>query len=93
MPRCNIDLNPSVRGNGSLTIGELERGDQPIICSLTKHESLEEEIDPAHNDHLRHHHNHLGLHSRHHAIHSVWICQRVWRCRNCVAFWRTVLEV
>ena len=59
----------------------------------TKHKPLEEKVDPAHNDHLRHHHHHLRLHARHHAVHRRRV--RYWvrgRARG-VGFWGPVFQV
>lgn len=61
---------------------------------LTEDEALEEEVDPAHDDHLRDHHHHLRLHPGHHAFHSVRVCQGVGRCaRGRVALRRAIFEV
>lgn len=59
----------------------------------TKHESLKEKVDPAHDDHLGHHHHKLLLHAVHHAFHLRRVCQRVGRSRWLfVWFGRTVFE-
>ncbi len=64
------------------------------VKKLTEYEALEEEIDPAHDDHLRDHHDHLRLHTRHHAVHRVGVREGVRRCaRGRVSFRRAILEV
>ena len=108
IPRCNIDLNPSVSGNGSLTIRHekkflasadhlkkkrKKKGRKP---SRTQHETLEKEINPSHDNHLRNHHNHLRLHTRHHTIHRSRVCHGVWRSSRCTVrtgFGRTIFEI
>ena len=64
------------------------------ILGRTQDKSLEEEVDPAHDDHLRDHHHHLRLHTGHHPIHSGGVGERVGRrAGRRVAFWGTVLQV
>ena len=81
IPRCSIGLNWSVSGKGSLTAGVKD----DVRCwfafkrpspELTEDEAAEEEVDPSHDDGLRHHHDHALLHLIHHAVHSPWICER-----------------
>ena len=48
-----------------------------MVAVLTQHEALEEEIYPAHHDHLWDHHDHLGFHTSHHTIHSSWVRQGI----------------
>ena len=61
---------------------------------LTEHETLEEEVDPAHDDHLGDHHHHLRLHLAHHTVHSCGVGERVRGCALLrVAFGRAVFEV
>ena len=84
IPRWSICLKPRVRGKGSLTknksttqwklnihilytqiwiLYSKERGKR------TEDETGEEEIDPAHDKHLRDHGSELVLHAPHHAFH------------------------
>lgn len=52
----------------------------------TQDESLEEEINPAHYNHLWDHHDDLVLHPTHHAFHHRWIRQHIpWAWCNAVA--------
>ena len=83
-----MDLNPTVKGNGILT--KLRSEGLSIrrarcklqVTRLTEDESLEEEVDPSHDNHLRHHHHHLLLHPLHHTIHRAWVSQCVeWSTR------------
>jgi len=78
IPRCIIDLKPIVSGKGSLTVFQREHrlsaGKREKGAILTEDKSLEEEIYPAHNNHLRHHHDHLLLHGLHHAFHGARVC-------------------
>jgi hypothetical protein len=98
IPRCSIDLKPSVSGNGSLTdMLELVRALIKIECSnATENETLKEKVDPAHDDHLRYHHHHLCLHPRHHTVHltrvAEWIRWCLWATRI-VWLGRPVFEV
>lgn len=90
IPRCIMDLNPTVKGNGILT--KLRSEGLSIrrarcklqVTRLTEDESLEEEVDPSHDDHLRHHHHHLLLHPLHHAVHRTWVSQCVERSTRIV---------
>jgi hypothetical protein len=61
--------------------------------SRTQDEALEEEIDPAHNDHLGDHHHHLRLHTSHHTVHGCRVGHRVRRCRGVVTFRWAIFEV
>jgi hypothetical protein len=86
MPRCSMDLNPSVSGNGSLTVAPQRTRQYRVHIQPkahagrhTEHEALEEKVDPAHYDHLRDHHHHLRLHARHHAVHLRGVGERVGR--------------
>lgn len=61
-PLCNMDLKRGVRGKGSLTTDDwLHTHTSKTISSLTDDKALKEEVDPAHNDHLRYHIHHLLL--------------------------------
>src|SRR5258708_38936022 len=90
IPRWSICLKPRVRGNGSLTrIRRMVNNVEPHINPSTdlgsrggprtKDESGEEEIDPAHDEHLRDHGNKLVLHARHHSLHHSWVSEGVHR--------------
>lgn len=88
-----MDLNPRVSGNGSLTVQTRQARSNPRKHKeRTEHESLEEKVDPPHDDHLRDHHHHLRLHARHHALHRAGVCERVGRRGGRVALRRAVLQ-
>jgi hypothetical protein len=61
--------------------------------SRTEDKALEEEIDPAHDDHLRDHHYHLRLHTSHHAVHGCRVGHGVRGRRRSVTFRWTVFEI
>ena len=83
IPRWSIDLKPKVNGNGSLTVNYRDISHDRHISgwiARTQDEPFEEEVDPSHYDHLRHHHHHLGPHPRHHPVHGRGIGEWIrWR--------------
>lgn len=96
-PRCNIDLKPSVNGNGSLTIANSQSIHALYLqivgkMGLTENETIEEKVDPAHDDHLGDHHHHLRLHACHHRVHLGGVRKRIGRCGGGVLalLWRAV---
>jgi len=98
MPRWSIDLNPKVKGNGSLTkIGFhawLNTGSGFNGGKWhTQQKSLEEEINPPHYYHLRDHHNHLCLHTSHHAIHGTRVGKWVKWCATIAPLGRPIFEI
>jgi len=84
IPRCNMDLKPRVKGNGSLTsfLDLKFPGFEGTKSPLTEYKALKEKVYPSHNNHLGNHHNHLSFHARHHAIHGGGVRHRVrWDAR------------
>lgn len=58
----------------------------------TEDKALEEEINPAHDDHLGHHHHHLRFHPRHHPVHGGRVHRVRWGW-GCVALGRAIFKV
>ena len=47
--------------------------------SRTEYETLEEEVDPSHDNHLWHHHHHLLFHAIHHGVHGARVGEGIQR--------------